>query len=253
MKTIRTTAVAIAVLIAGSTAQATEVKGMVTTAMKAVLDKLRVEFEHKHSPVVRLAYGPSGGLAQRLRAGERTDFILIAETEIDKLMQEDRVLPGSTAINRTGIGIAVRVGAPKPDVSTIDALRRTLLAAKSVAHTAPAGGGITAKHLLAVFAKLGIASEVAAKTKLAAGGPNGRVSTLVANGEAEIGLQQVSELMSNPGVEVIGLLPGDLQQITVHRAAITVNAQEPEAAREFVRFLTQPDALTLYKESGLGL
>src|SRR5262249_7784931 len=144
-------------------------------------------------------------------------------------------------------------GAAKPDVSTPEALKRTLLAAKSVAHTAPAGGGITAMHLLRMFEKLGIAKEVAAKTKLAAGGPDGRVSTLVASGEAEIGFQQVSELMSNPDVEVVGLLPNELQQITVHRAGIAVNAKEPDAAREFIGFLTSTDALALYKNKGLAV
>ena len=113
-------------------------------------------------------------------------------------------------MSRTGIALAVRKGAPHPDVSTPEALKRALLAAKSVGHTAPAGGGITALHVQKVFERLGIAEQVTPKVKLAAGGPNGRVSVLVASGEAEIGLQQVSELMSNPDVEVIGLLPDAL-------------------------------------------
>ena len=129
---------------------------------------------------------------------------------------------------------------------------RALLNAKAVAHTAPAGGGITAMHLLRMFEKLGIAQEVAAKTKLAAGGPNGRVSTIVASGEADIGLQQVSELMSNPGVDVVGLLPAELQQITVYSAGITANAKEVEAAKAFIRFISAPAAAPVYATKGLG-
>jgi molybdate transport system substrate-binding protein len=232
-----------------------EFKAMITTAMKDAVDELRPQFEKRSSYTVSITYGPSGGLARRLKAGEPTDMILIAAPELDALMVLDKVLPGSSEISRTGIGIAVKKGAPRPEVSTPDALRRALLAAKSVAHTDPAGGGITAMHLLRMFTKLGVASEVAAKTRLAAGGPNGRVSTLVANGEAEIGFQQVSELMSNPGVDVIGMLPHELQQITDYRAAITVAAKalQADGAREFIRFLTFPEAIELYKKKGLAV
>jgi molybdate transport system substrate-binding protein len=101
--------------------------------------------------------------------------------------------------------------------------------------------------------KFGIAAQMAPKTKLAAGGPTGRVSTLVANGEAEIGMQMVSELLSNPELEVIGMLPPELQLITVYSAGITANAKEPEAARALVHFLATPEAAAVYKAKGLGL
>src|SRR5262249_54471427 len=148
---------------------------------------------------------PSGGVSRRFIGGEPADVVLIDGGALDELIKLGKVLPGRTDIARTGIGIAVRKGAPKPDVSSPEALKRALLAAKSVAHTAPAGGGITAAHVMKLFEKLGIAAEVTPKVRLAAGGPNGRVSVLVSTGEAEIGLQQVSELMSNDEVEVIGL------------------------------------------------
>jgi molybdate transport system substrate-binding protein len=138
-------------------------------------------------------------------------------------------------------------------VSTPEALKRTLLAAKSVGHTAPAGGGITALHLLRTFEKLGVAKEVAAKAKLAAGGPNGRVSTLIVNGDVEIAFQQVSELMTNPDVEVIGMLPDELQQITINSAGITAVAKETDAARALIQYLTSPEAMTVYKKTGLAM
>ena len=172
---------------------------------------------------------------------------------LDELIKQGKVAPGRTDIARTGIGIAVSKGAPQPDVSTPEALKRALLAAKSVGHTAPAGGGITAVHLLKMFEKLGIASEVAAKTKLAAGGPSGRVSVLVSSGEAEIGMQQVSELMSNPEVEVIGMLPAELQLMIVTSGGITASAKQPDAARALIRHLATPAATAIYKTKGLGL
>src|SRR5262249_5706885 len=192
--------------------------------------------------VLRTTYGPSGGLARRLNGGEGADLILVDSKVLEELIKQGKVAPGRTDVARTGIGIAVRKGAPKPDVSSPEALRRALLAAKSIAHTAPASGGVTAAHVMGVFAKLGIAAEVAPKVKLAAGGPNGRVSVLVSSGEAEIGLQQVSELMSNPEVEVIGMLPAELQQMTTYSAGATTSARDADAARALIRALTAPSA-----------
>ena len=137
--------------------------------------------------------------------------------------------------------------------STPEALKRALLAAKSIAHTAPAGGGITAAHIMKLFERLGIAAEVTPKVKLAAGGPNGRVSVLVSSGEAEIGLQQVSELMSNPDVDVIGMLPAELQQITTYSAGVTASAKEAEAAKALIKALTAPSAAAIFKAKGLDL
>src|SRR6516165_12223146 len=156
--------------------------------------------------------------------------------------QRGKLVAPRTDLARTGIGIAVRKGAPKPDVSSPEALKRALLAATSVGHAAPAGGSITAAHIERVFQRLGIAAEVTPKVKLAAGGPNGRVSALVSSGEAEIGLQQVSELMSNPQVEVIGMLPAELQLTTLYSAGVTTSAREGEAARALIKALTAPSA-----------
>jgi len=243
---------AAALLAASSNVQAAEIKALITTAMDAAVVVLIPQFEKASGHKVSFSYDPSGGLARRLRGGEFADMILVASPELDKLIAEGKVA-NRVDISRTGIGIAVKKGAPKPDVSTPEALKRTLLAAKSVGHTAPAGGGITALHLLRTFEKLGVAKEVAAKTKLAAGGPNGRVSTLIVNGDVEIAFQQVSELMTNPDVEVIGMLPDELQQITINSAGVTTVAKEPDAAKALIQYLTSPEAMVVYKKTGLAL
>ena len=201
--------------------------------------------------MLRITYGPSGGLARRLNAGEAADLVVVDSKALDELIKQGKVVGGPTDVARTGIGVAVRKGAPKPDVSSPEALKRALLAAKSIAHTAPAGGGVTAAHVMGVFEKLGIAAEVTPKVKLAAGGPNGRVSVLVSSGEAEIGLQQVSELMSNPEVEVIGMLPAELQLITIYSAGVTASAREAQAAKALIKALTAPAAAPIYKAKGL--
>ena len=240
-----------ALLIGAGPAQAAEIDALITTAMKAAIDELVPSFERDTGHTVRVSYGPSGGIARRFIGGEPADVIVIDSGALDDLIRQGKVLPNPTAIARTGIGICVRKGAPRPDVSTPEALKRALLAAKSIAHTAPAGGGITAAHITKLFERLGIAAEVAPKVKLAAGGPNGRVSVLVSSGEAEIGLQQVSELMSNPDVEVIGMLPAELQQITTYAAGVTTNARQADAARALIQALTAPSAKPIFKAKGL--
>jgi molybdate transport system substrate-binding protein len=241
-------------LIAGmGWTQAAEVDALVTTAMKAAVDELVPQFEQVSGNRIRVSYGPSGGIARRFVAGEDADVIIIDSGALDDLIRQGKVVPGRTDVARTAIGVAVRKGAPRPDVSSPEALKRALLAARSVGHTAPAGGGITAAHATRLFERLGIATEMAPKIKLAAGGPQGRVSVLVSSGEAEIGLQQVSELMSNPDVEVIGMLPAELQQITTYSAGIAANSREPGAGSALIGFLATPAAMAVYKARGLGL
>ena len=247
----RAIAAAAALIVTAGSGHAAEVDAMITTAMKAAVDELAPPFERASGHVLRITYGPSGGLARRLNAGEPADLVVVDSKALDELIKQGKVAPGRTDVARTGIGIAVRKGAPKPDVSSPEALKRALLAAKSIAHTAPAGGGVTAAHVMGVFEKLGIAAEVTPKVKLAAGGPNGRVSVLVSSGEAEIGLQQVSELMSNSEVEVIGMLPAELQQMTTYSAGATTGAREAEAAKVLIKALTAPSAAPIYKAKGL--
>src|SRR5262249_43728252 len=170
----RAIAAAAALIVTTGAAHAAEIDAMITTAMKAAVDELAPPFERANGHVLRITYGPSGGLARRLNAGQPADLIVVDGKALDELIKPGKVAPGRTDVARTGIGIAVRKGAPKPDVSSPEALKRALLAAKSIAHTAPAGGGVTAAHVMGVFEQLGIAAEVTPKVKLAAGGPNGR-------------------------------------------------------------------------------
>jgi molybdate transport system substrate-binding protein len=250
---MRTLAIVTVLLAGTAAAQAAEINAFISTAIKAATDELLPPFERANGHTIRASYAPSGALIPRFDRGEPVDVFLTDSAAIDELIKRGKIVAGRTDLARTGIGIAVRKGAPKPDVSSAEALKRALLAAKSIAHTAPAGGGITAAHVMGVFEKLGIAAVVTPKVKLAAGGPNGRVSVLVSSGEAEIGLQQVSELMSNPEVEVIGMLPEELQQMTVYSAGVTTSARQTAPAKAFIRHLAAPEAMTIYKTKGLAL
>src|SRR5262249_42659733 len=213
--------------IAIAPARAADVDAMITTAMKAAVDELAPPFERASGNTLRIIYGPSGGLARRLDGGATADLVIVESKVLDELTRQGKVTPGRADPARTAIGIAVRKGAPRPDVSSADALRRALLAARSIGHTAPAGGGVTALHIEGVFEKLGIAAAVAPKVKLAAGGAHGRVSVLVSRGQAEVGLQLVSELLSNPDVEVIGLLPPELLLTAAISAGVEPSPTQP--------------------------
>ena len=246
---MRTLAIAIAML--ATTANAAEINAFISTALKTVTDEVIPPFERAGGHTVRAFFAPPGALLKHFEAGEPADIFLTGREAIDQLIGEGKIVPGRVDLATTGIGICVRKGAPKPDVSTPDAFKRAMLAAKTVGYASPAGGSIVGPHIQKIFQKLGIAEQMAPKSKLSAGGPNGRVSVLVASGEAEIGLQQVTELMSNPDVEVIGMLPGDLQQITMYSAGITTSARQPDAARALIQAFTTPTAKPIFKAKGL--
>jgi molybdate transport system substrate-binding protein len=253
MKTSFTRAAMLAVgMLAGlGGAQAAELHALITTAIKDVVDQLEPGFAKDTGDMVVVSYGPSGGVARRFLGGEPADFIVIDSVAVDGLIKQGKLMPGRSDLATTGIGICVKKGAPHPDVSTPEALKRALLAAKTIGHTDPAGGGITALHIQKVFKQLGIAAEIAPRIRLAAGGPNGRVSVLVSSGEAEIGLQQVSELMSNPDVDVIGTLPAELQQTTIYSAGIATSAKNADGAKAFIAALGSPSAKQAFKANGL--
>ena len=236
---------------ASGPAPAAEINAFVSTAIKAATDEILPAFERANGHTIRASYAPSGALVPRFLTGEPVDIFLTDAPALDELIKQGRIAGGRVDLVRTGIAIAVKKGAPRPDVSTPEALKRALLAAKSVGHASPAGGSITGGHVQWVFRQLGITDEVTPKVKMSMGGPNSRVSVLVSSGQAEIGLQQASELYDNPDVEVIGMLPAGLQQTTVYSAGIPANAKEAEAAKAMIRALTTPGAKAIYKAKGL--
>jgi molybdate transport system substrate-binding protein len=242
---------AIAFLSAINAAGAAEINAFISTAIKSVTDELLPPFEHSSGYTVHALYSPPGALLKHFEAGEPADVFLTGSDAIDQLIAQGKVVSGRVDLATTGIGICVKKGAPHPDVSTPEAFKRALLAATSVAYVAPSGGSVTGPHIEAMFKKLGIAEQMAAKTVLAAGGPNGRVSVKVSSGEAAIGLQQVSELLTNPGVDVIGMLPGDLQQTTIYSAGVTTSAKNVEGAKAIIAAMAAPSAKPVYKAKGL--
>jgi molybdate transport system substrate-binding protein len=226
-----------------------EVRIASATAMKEVLIMLTAELERAAGCKIATAYMTSGGHAKRIANGDAADLLLVAQPDIDGLMQQGKLIPGSgVVIARSDIGVGVRKGAPKPDISSPDALKRALLAARTVAYTDPAAGGASGAYFETVLRQMDIFDRI--EPRLAAGGPNGLVGTLVVNGEAEIGVQQIPELIAS-GVELVGALPGALARATAYVAAIPARAPHPETSKTLMTVLTSAAGAAAIKEHGM--
>jgi molybdate transport system substrate-binding protein len=178
--------------------------------------------------------------------GEPADLVIIWRAHLDKLVNQRIVAQGSEMdLVRSSIGLAVRDGLPRPDIGSVDALRRTLLNAKSIAYSASISGVYVSTEL---FAKLGITEQVKSKSKRIEGM---RVGAAVARGDAEIGFQQISELLPIPGIQYVGPLPPQVQRVTIFSAGIVANAKNRAAARALIRFLTSPTASAAFAKRGL--
>jgi molybdate transport system substrate-binding protein len=245
-------AFALATLLAASgPAGAAEIKALITTGMKSAATELVMRFERLTAHKVSITYLPAGEILQRIQKREPADVIVTGADELARLIKERRMAQ-ITPLTTMGYGVAVKKGITHPDISTPDALKRTLLAAKSVAQPSISRGGNAALYVQRVYARLGITEQLQPKLRFPPRS-NGSVAALVANGTAEIGIQQMQELAAEPGVAVVGPLPGKLQDETAIAAGLAAGAREPEAARALIRHLTTPEAKAVYKAKGLGL
>ena len=224
---------------------------MTSGGFTAAYNELRPAFERASGRTVKTAYGASMGDAEdsipsRLVRNEPADVVILARPALDALVAQGKVLPGSQVdLVRSSIGLAVRKGAPRPDISTVDALKRTLLAAPSIAYSASASGTYYETEMLK---KLGIEAQVLPKSRRIL---SERVGTVVARGDAALGLQQVSELLPVAGIDYLGPLPAEVQQVTVFSAGIASASKQPEAARQLIRYLNAPQAAPTIAKTGL--
>jgi molybdate transport system substrate-binding protein len=221
-------------------------KVLCTNGLKTVMLDLAPAFERTSGTKLTITWGSAAGLVKELEAGAAADLVILTAEAIDDLIKRGKVVAGSRVdLARSGIGIAVRKGASKPDIGSPDALKQTLLAAKSVAHSKTGMSGI---YFPTVLARLGIADAM--KSKIVMPEPGTPVGDVVAKGEAEIGVQQISELLPVAGVDVVGPLPASLQKITTFSAGIPSAAKEPDAAKALVTFVAK-EARPLLGPKGL--
>ena len=242
-------------LVAPGAASAEEVRVMISAGFYGVYAELGPAFERATGHRLITTRGPSMGdspeaIPTRLARGETADVVILDGGAADELAKQGFVRPGSKIeLARSQVGMVVREGAAKPDISTPEALRRTLLAAQSIGYS-DSGSGVYLSTVL--FEKLGVADQIARKSRKVRGPPSGEpVAAVVARGEVEIGFQQVSELLHVPGVTFVGALPAELQPGFSFAGAITTAARQPDAALALLRFLASPEAASTLLKSGL--
>src|SRR5882724_480594 len=245
---MRALLMAMAMTGAAGTAQAADIMVLATPGIKEAYGELVPQFEKSANHKVKTTWAGTVDVLKRIKAGEAFDAVILASDSLEELVDTSKVMAGSTSdVARSVVGVAVKAGAPKPDISSTDAVKKTLAAAKSVAiSTGPSG-----VYLNGLFERLGIMADLKPRLKIAPPGAN--VGEIVAKGEAEIGFQQVSELIHYPGVTFLGALPADLQKVTIFSGGVPVTSREPDAARAFLQFLAAPEHQAVLRKHGLDL
>jgi len=232
----------------GGMAQAADITVLATPGIKEAYVELAPQFEKANKHKVTTTWAGTADVMKRMKAGEVFDAVILASDSLEDLIDTSRVMAGSRSdVARSLVGVAVKAGAPKPDISTTDAVKRALAAAKSVViSTGPSG-----VYLNGLFEKLGVMAELKPKLKVTPSGV--AVGDWLAKGEGELGFQQVSELIHYPGVQFVGALPQDIQKVTVFSGGVPAASREPDTARAFLQFLAAPEHQAVLKKHGLDL
>jgi molybdate transport system substrate-binding protein len=238
-------------LVHGIGAEAADLKGLSAFGMQSVLEDLGPPFERATGHQLAVAFATGGGAVKRVRGGDAADVVITLRQGLDTLVKDGKVPAESVAaLARAGMFVAVRQGAPRPDVSSPDALTRALLAPRAIAYVGPASGGASGIDVATVLERLGIASEMPAKTVFPDPKTPAAVGVVVANGEAEIGVHIIQELTPVAGLEIVGPLSGDLQHTVVFSAAIMAGPKAA-AVKGLVDFLRTPESAPVIQAKGM--
>lgn len=232
--------------MAMASAHAADITVLASPAMKEAYLELVPRFEQARGHKVTTTWAGTADIMKRMQAREKFDVVIAAGNSIDELTDTGHLMAGSRKdLARSGVGVMVRAGAPKPDISTAEAVKKAVLAAKSIGiSTGPSG-----VYMGGLFEKMGIAEQVKAKLKVPPSGA--QIAELVAKGDIELGFQQVSEIVHVKGAQLVGPLPAEIQRITVFAGAVHAASQEPDAARELLEFLASSEHAPLLQKHGL--
>jgi molybdate transport system substrate-binding protein len=222
-----------------------EIAIFTSNSMRAVMDELLPRYERATGNTVRVSYDPAKIMRERIAAGETADVGILGRAMLDELAAEGKIVPESRrTLARCSVGVGVLAGKPKPDVSTLDAFKRALNDAKSIAFTVSGASGI---HFSSVIEKLGISEAVHAK---AVRQPGGLVGELLVAGKADLAIQQIPELMAVKGVEVVGPLPQEIQATSVSGVGVFTSSQHKDAAQALADLLASPESARVFREKG---
>ena len=230
-------------------ASAAEIKVYSTVGVKSVLEELIPKFEKASGHKLVMTWSTAALLAKRIEAGEQADALILIKSNVAALLKDGKIATGTDTLFAQSIfAVGVKAGAPKPDISSADALRKTLLASKAISYSDPATGGASGVYIAKQIERLGITEQMKGKTKHP---PSGGLSgTLLISGDADIAINSKPELLSVPGVEVVGPLPGDMAFTVVYSAAVQFGAAQADAAKTLVKFLMSPEAQAVFKAKG---
>lgn len=232
--------------LAPSAARTAEVRTLAANAVKGPLVELVAAFETATGHTVRMAWGGTEGIAARIERGEAVDIVLIGSDRLDRLLADGRLRAGTKReFARSGVGVAIRPGLPRPNVTTAAGVREAVLAAGRIAYSSGPSGAYVADML----ARMGIGERIAGRVIKPASGI--QVADLLARGEADLGFQQVSELLDASGIDYLGPLPADIQNVTIYALAQHPSAEASEAAQALARFLTRPEAAPAVVRAGM--
>ena len=245
----RLAAVAALLLAQATWAGAVEIKVFSTVGLKSVLEELIPQFEKSSGHRLNMTWSTAALLTKRVESGEQADALLLIKNNVETLLKDGKVMPGTeTLFGQSVFAVGVKSGAPKPDISSPETLKQSLMAAKGVSYSDPASGGASGVYIAKQIERMGIAEQMKGKTRHP---PSGGLSgTLLVSGEADIAINAKPELLSVPGVDVVGPLPGDMAFTVVYAAAVQTGAAQTEAAKAFVNFLKSPEAQAVFKAKG---
>lgn len=218
--------------------------------VRSAAEELFRKFEKQGGSRLAVTWGTAPMLVARIEAGERADVLILSRAGIDSLIKHGKILSGSdVTLAGSGVAIAVKAGAPKPDISTPEALKQTLLKTKSIAYSEPSAGGASGVYFAKLLERMGIAETMKPKTKYPPAG--GFSAELLLTGDAELAVQQKPELLHVSGVEIVGFLPGELNLVTEFAAAIMAGSRNAEAAKVLIGSLRSPEAAAVFRSKGL--
>jgi molybdate transport system substrate-binding protein len=239
----------IVVVLGAGRAAAEEIRVLSAGAMKAMVTELTGGFTKETGHLVVITSDTGGGLRRRLEGGEVADVVVAPDVAMDALVKSNHAIAATRAdLAKTAIGVAVREGAPKPDISTVDAFKRALLEAKSIVYLDPGIGATSGIHFASVLDKLGIAEAVKPKTVLWKGG---YAAEALLNGQAELCVHQISEIIPVKGVTLVGPLPAEINRVTTYAGALVASSPSPDAARALLDYLGRPEFRPKFAAAGL--
>ena len=228
----------------------TELSVFSSIGVRSAAEQLFRKFEQQNGSRLVVTWGTAPMLVARIEAGERADVLILSRTGIDTLHKQGKILSGTdVTLAGSGVAIAVKTGAPKPDISTPEALTQTLLKAKSIAYSEPSAGGASGVYFAKLLERLGIAEQMKPKTKYPPAG--GFSAELLLTGDAELAVQQKPELLHVSGVEIVGFLPGDLNLVTEFTVAIMTGSKNAETGKALIGSLRSPEAAAVLRSKGL--